>query len=87
MLPSKLLFPQPFELDYDLLRAWTQKAADDADAAAKAALAPPADGTKTGVDEKLDSAPSGKRPLSYYEEAVARLPLRAITGGRREDAR
>ena len=84
---NKLLFPQPFELDYDLLRAWTQKAADDADAAAKAALAPPADGTKTGVDEKLDSAPSGKRPLSYYEEAVARLPLRAITGGRREDAR
>lgn len=76
---NKLLFPAPLQLDYDLLRAWTPPAAE----------AGPGDAAKVGTNEKLDSVAGpqpGHRGITYYEEAVARLPLKAITGGRREDA-
>lgn len=82
---NKLLFKHPLELDMDLLAAW--------DPSASTTTTENEDGEETvstGVGKmsmKLDSAgPNRRRALAYYEDAVKRLPLRAITGGRRDDA-
>lgn len=82
---NKLLFKHPLLLDYDLLAAWDPsamtKTTEGADGSAET--------IRTGVggmNEKLDAAPNRKRALAYYEDAIKRLPLRAITGGRRSDA-
>jgi len=85
---NKLLFGSPLVLDMDLLRAWTPQdtlsASDENDAEAEASKA----AGVGGMDMKLDSAgPGPRRGLAYYEDAVRRLPLKVVTGGRRNDAR
>lgn len=72
---NKVMFKHPLVLEMDLLRAWKPEVVTNNDGAKTA-----------GVEEKLDSANGlGHRGLAYYEAAVARLPLKAITGGQRED--
>lgn len=82
---NKLLFGSPLILDMDLLRAWTPQdvlSTTDENDAEKDSVA------GVGVNMKLDAAgPGPRRGLAYYEDAVARLPLRVVTGGRRQDAR
>lgn len=81
---NKLLFKHPLALDMDLLMAWDPQQTTQTTEGE--------DGEKTvttglgGMSMKLDSQPGGRRGLRYYEDAIKRLPLKAITGGKRSDA-
>lgn len=78
---NKLLFRHPLVIDRDLLEAWDPNAANGDPEAGS-------DTAGVGVNMRLDSqARPRRRGLEYYEEAVRRLPLKAITGGKQDDAR